>query len=197
MTLGNSGTYALYAQGQVQNLVPISVLQYLSVFIHGYMIIPSLPCSVPGEQGTQAGADWWDMVGWAHVLRLWKCQRAGENPGFPRWESYCSWNKWMWVLRPTAKDVRPVIDNLGSRELVSRTGIGKRRSQADMSLHFRGIWHTGSIAIELPTEEDSGEATAFTRCFSERGSLRVACRAWPTWQNRLVSWSVADRLPTS
>lgn len=80
-------------------------------------------------------------------------------------------------FRLTAKEVRPVIDNLGKMEFVSRTEIGKRQSQPNRSLHFWGVWHTGNIAIELPTEENFGEATAFMRCFSESGSLKVTHRA--------------------
>lgn len=163
MRLWNSGTYALYVQGQ--NLVPIPVLHS---FLFSFKVIGSFHLS-------QVGAELIDKtwVGWAHVFGLWKSQSIGVNTGFPRWESCCSWNKRK-LLQTDSQGFRPVIDNPGNMEFVSRTELGKRRSQAEMSLHFWGVWHPGNIAMELPTEENSGEATAFTKCFSERGSLKAA-----------------------
>lgn len=77
--------YALCVWGQAGPLAPIPVPQCLEILIAlqlDYMIIPSLFGFVPGEQGTQVGAELVDKkcLGGACGHRSWQFQRPRENP---------------------------------------------------------------------------------------------------------------------
>lgn len=188
MRLWNSGTYALYVQGQ--NLVPIPVLHS---FLFSFKVIGSFHLS-------QVGAELIDKtwVGWAHVFGLWKSQSIGVNTGFPRWESCCSWNKRK-LLQTDSQGYQTCYRQPGQRGICEQNRTRQEAEPGRNEFAFLGClapWEYCNGAA------DRGE---FWRghCFHEvlfwKRFPQSCLRAWPTWQNHLtrVSGSVANRLPTS
>lgn len=91
------------------------------------------------------------------------------------------------------------------KDRVSRTGTGKRLSQANMRSGDNkecGVSTTVGVNCRRApdaTKESSADTPASMSFSSGRGSLWVVCHTWPMEGNHLtrVSWSVGRGTPTS